>query len=390
MKLLKQLSDSLIKRVDTRYLRYMYHQIPWGNRMTALVGPRGVGKTTLLLQYIKLNLQPKETLYVSAESIYFANHTLFDTAMKFSQLGGKHLFIDEIHKYKGWATELKMIYDNLPYLQVIFTGSSVLDIYKGTADLSRRALVYTMQGLSFREYIGMELGIDIPAFSLEQIVANEVELPDEIEHPLVLFNDYLRHGYYPFYKDEGFEMRLNQVVSMTLEIDILQYANYTVAVSRKLKELMQVIADSVPFKPNMSTIATTIKADRGILPDYFDLMERAGLIAQLHEATKGVRGLGKVEKVYLDNPNLAFTLSSTTPDIGNLRETFFYNQMRVNQMVFNSPISDFLIDGKTFEIGGKKKGQKLITDAAEGYIVKDDIESGFGNIIPLWAFGLNY
>ncbi len=390
MELLKQLSDNLIKRTDTRYLRYMYHQIPWTNRMTALVGPRGVGKTTLLLQYIKLNLQMKDTLYVSAESIYFASHTIFETAMKFSQLGGKHLFIDEIHKYKRWATELKMIYDNLPGLQVVFTGSSVLDIYKGTADLSRRALVYTMQGLSFREYIGMEKGIDIPAYTLEQIIHNEVELPTEIEHPLALFNDYLHQGYYPFYKDEGYRMRLNQVVSMTLETDIPQYANYTVMVSRKLKELMQVIADSVPFKPNMSTISSTIKVDRNNLPDYFELMDHAGLIAQLHESTGGVRGLGKVEKVYLDNTNLSFALSSSTPDIGNQRETFFFNQMRVNHTVFNSPISDFLIDGKTFEVGGKKKGKKQIAEAKEGYVVKDDIETGIGNVIPLWAFGMNY
>ncbi len=390
MELLKQLSDSLIKRTDTRYLRYMYRQIPWKNRMTALVGPRGVGKTTLLLQYIKLNLPMKDTLYVSAESIFFASHTLFDTAMKFSQLGGKHLFIDEIHKYKGWATELKMMYDNLPDLQVVFTGSSVLDIYKGTADLSRRVLVYNMQGLSFREYIGMEKGIDLPTYTLQQIVNNEVILPEQIEHPLALFNEYLRKGYYPFYKDEGYNMRLNQVVSMTLETDIPQYANYTVMVSRKLKELMQVIADSVPFKPNMSTIATTIKVDRNNLPDYFELMERAGMIAQLHESTGGVRGLGKVEKVYLDNTNLAFALSASSPNIGNQRETFFFNQMRVNHAVFNSPISDFLIDGKTFEIGGKKKGQKQIAEAEEGYVVKDDIETGMGNVIPLWTFGMNY
>ncbi len=390
MELLKQLSDNLVKRTDTRYLRYMYHQIPWTNRMTALVGPRGVGKTTLLLQYIKLNLQMRDTLYVSAESIYFGSHTLFDTAMRFCQLGGRHLFIDEIHKYKGWATELKMIYDNLPDLQVVFTGSSVLDIYKGTADLSRRVLVYTMQGLSFREYIGMRLGVDVPVYSLEQIVGNEVVLPEEVENPLALFADYLREGYYPFSKDEGYRMRLNQVVSMTLETDIPQYANYSVQVSRKLKELMQVIADSVPFKPNMSTIATTIKVDRNNLPDYFELMERAGLIALLHEATKGVRGLGKVEKVYLDNTNLSFALSSSAPDIGNLREAFFFNQMRVNHTVFNSPISDFLIEGKTFEVGGKKKGQRQIADAEEGYVVKDDIETGMGNIVPLWAFGMNY
>ena len=390
MELLKQLSDSAIKSTDTRFLRYMYHLIPWENRMTAIVGPRGVGKTTLLLQYIKLHLSTKDALYVSAESIYFANHTLFDTAMRFSQYGGRHLFIDEVHKYKGWATELKMIYDNLPSLQVVFTGSSVLDIYKGTADLSRRVLVYQMQGLSFREFLNMRFGTDVPAYSLQQIVDHEVVLPQQIEHPLALFDEYIHHGYYPFFNDYGYEMRLGQIVSMTLETDIPQYANYSIAVSTKLKELMQVIADSVPFKPNMSTIATAVKVDRNKLPDYFDLMGRAGLISLLREPTKGVRVLGKVEKVYLDNTNLAFALTTSEPDKGNLRETFFFNQMRVNHRVFNSPVSDFLIDGRTFEIGGRNKGQKQIAEAEDGYVVKDGIETGFGNVLPLWCFGMNY
>lgn len=390
MELLKQLSDSAIKSTDTRFLRYMYHLVPWENRMTAIVGPRGVGKTTLLLQYIKLHLSTKDALYVSAESIYFANHTLFDTAMRFSQYGGRHLFIDEVHKYKGWATELKMIYDNLPSLQVVFTGSSVLDIYKGTADLSRRVLVYQMQGLSFREFLNMRFGTDIPAYSLQQIVDHEVVLPQQIEHPLALFDEYIHHGYYPFFNDYGYEMRLGQIVSMTLETDIPQYANYSIAVSTKLKELMQVIADSVPFKPNMSTIATAVKVDRNKLPDYFDLMGRAGLISLLREPTKGVRVLGKVEKVYLDNTNLAFALTTSEPDKGNLRETFFFNQMRVNNSVFNSPVSDFLIDGRTFEIGGRNKGQKQIAEAEDGYVVKDGIETGFGNVVPLWCFGMNY
>ena len=390
MELLKQLSDSAVKSTDTRFLRYMYHLIPWENRMTAIVGPRGVGKTTLLLQYIKLHLSTKDALYVSAESIYFANHTLFDTAMRFSQYGGRHLFIDEVHKYKGWATELKMIYDNLPSLQVVFTGSSVLDIYKGTADLSRRVLVYQMQGLSFRECLNMRFGTDVPAYSLQQIVDHEVVLPQQIEHPLALFDEYIHHGYYPFFNDYGYEMRLGQIVSMTLETDIPQYANYSIAVSTKLKELMQVIADSVPFKPNMSTIATAVKVDRNKLPDYFDLMGRAGLISLLREPTKGVRVLGKVEKVYLDNTNLAFALTTSEPDKGNLRETFFFNQMRVNHSVFNSPVSDFLIDGRTFEIGGRNKGQKQIAEAEDGYVVKDGIETGFGNVVPLWCFGMNY
>ncbi len=390
MQILKQLSDRLISRTDTSFLRYMYRILPWENRMTALVGPRGVGKTTLLLQYIKLNLNLDDTLYVNAESIYFASNTLFDTAMKFVQQGGKHLFIDEVHKYASWATELKMIYDNLPELQVVFTGSSVLDIYKGASDLSRRVLIYTMQGMSFREYLNMKQGLDLPAYSLEQILQHKVAVLDKVEHPLPVFGEYLRQGYYPFYSDMGFYVRLNQIVCMTLETDIPQYANYSIAVSRKLKELMQVVADSVPFKPNITSIAATLNVDRKNLPAYLDLMARAGLIAALRESTTGVRKLGKVEKLYLDNTNLSYALSSNTPEIGNLRETFFLNQMRVNYQVTNSPISDFLIDGKTFEIGGKKKGQKQIADAAGGYIVKDDIETGFGNVLPLWTFGFNY
>ncbi len=390
MERLKQISDALIRRTDTQFLRYMYDRIPWDNRMTAIVGPRGVGKTTMLLQYAKLNLNPSETLYVSAESVIFATNTLYDLATRFTQLGGKHLLIDEIHKYENWAQELKMVYDNLPDLHIIFTGSSILDIYKGAADLSRRILLFNMQGLSFREYLNMEQGTNIPVYTLQQILNHEVRLPDNIEHPLVPFAEYLRHGYYPFSHDPGYELRLNQIVSMTLETDIPQYANYTVAVSRKLKDLMQVIADSVPFKPNLSTLATVIKADRNKLPDYLELMDRAGLIAQLREHTQGIRRLGKVEKIYLDNTNLANALASTNPDIGNLRETFFLNQTRVNHTVSNSPISDFLIEGKTFEIGGKKKGQKQIESADEGYIVKDDIETGFGNVVPLWMFGMQY
>ena len=390
MERLKQISDALIRRTDTQFLRYMYDRIPWDNRMTAIVGPRGVGKTTMLLQYAKLNLNPSETIYVSAESVIFASNSLYDLATKFTQLGGKHLLIDEIHKYENWAQELKMVYDNLPDLHIIFTGSSILDIYKGTADLSRRVLLFNMQGLSFREYLNMEHGTNIPVYTLQQILNHEVRLPDSIEHPLVPFAEYLRHGYYPFSHDPGYELRLNQIVSMTLETDIPQYVNYTVAVSRKLKDLMQVIADSVPFKPNLSTLATVIKADRNKLPDYLELMDRAGLIAQLREHTQGIRRLGKVEKIYLDNTNLANALASTNPDIGNLRETFFLNQTRVTHTVSNSPISNFLIEGKTFEIGGRKKGQKQIESADEGYIVKDDIETGFGNVVPLWMFGMQY
>ena len=388
MEQLQATFDKLLRETSTTFHRYMYNRINWDARMIGLMGPRGVGKTTLVLQHIKEQLPRKDSLYVQAEDFYFASHRLTELADSFAKMGGKYLFIDEIHKYKDWARELKLIYDYHSELHIMFTGSSVLDIAKGAFDLSRRALMYEIQGLSYREYLELFHGIHFPVCTLDQLMQQEVDIPNGFL-PLEHFADYLQRGYYPF-SNGDIRMYIQQVVNATIETDIPQYADLTVSTARKLKRLLAIIAQSAPFKPNMSTIATIIKADRGLLPDYFELMEKAGLIAQLHDSTKGVRGLGKVEKVYLDNTNLSFALTSETPDIGNQRETFFFNQMRVNHTVYNSPISDFLIDGKTFEIGGKKKGQKQITEAEEGYIVKDDIETGFGNIIPLWTFGMNY
>jgi hypothetical protein len=200
----------------------------------------------------------------------------------------------------------------------------------------------------------------------------------------------LQRGYYPFASDGDFDMRLRQVINQTMEVDIPQYANMNASTGRKLKKLLAVIAQSVPFKPVMDSLATVIGVSRNVLPDYFLYMEQAGMIGQLRDDTGGMRGIGKVEKVYLDNTSLAYLLGRESTDIGNIRETFFYNQMRVTQEVISSRISDFEIDGRTFEVGGKRKGKKQITDAADGYVVKDDIEHGAGNIIPLWAFGLAY
>lgn len=277
----------------------------------------------------------------------------------------------------------------LLYLQVVISGSSILDIHRGMSDLSRRVPIYEMQGLSFREYLHLFHGIKVPAFSLEQILSHQIEIPG-LEHPLPLFQDYLRRGYYPFGRDEEFEMELMQVVTQTMEVDIPQYASMNVSVGRKLKQLMMVVAQSVPFKPVMQKLADVTGISRNNVPDYLLFMERAGMVAQLRDATGGIRGLGKVEKLYLDNTNLIYTLTPKAAEIGNVRETFFMNQMRVRQEVLNSTISDFEIDGKTFEIGGRKKGQKQILSASDGYVVKDDIESGYANVIPLWAFGLNY
>ena len=378
-----------LKSTPTDFLRYKYNQIKWQGRFWGLVGPRGVGKSTMLLQYIKLHLNIKDTLYVSADQLYFSEHKLVELADHFVKMGGKHLFIDEIHKYEGWSRELKQIYDSYDDLQVVISGSSILDIYKGLADLSRRVPIYHMQGLSFREYLRLFHQIETPVYSLEDILAHKAVIPG-VEHPLPLFQDYLRKGYYPFGKDEEFEMELLQVITQTMEVDIPQHLLANISLGRKLKSLLLVVAKSVPFKPVMQRLAGTTGISRNDIPSYLIYMERAGMIAQLRDATGGLRGLGKVEKLYLDNTNLIYALSPDKADIGNVRETFFMNQTRVANEVISSPISDFEIDGKTFEIGGRKKGQKQIQDAAEGYIVKDDLENGYANTIPLWAFGLNY
>ena len=381
--------DKLLKTVSTDFIRYKYDEISWDHPMVGLVGPRGVGKTTMFLQYIKRNLSMKDTLYVSADNMYFADNTLLDLTDKFSKQGGKHLFIDEIHKYPNWSRELKQIFDSYPDLQVLFTGSSILDIYKGAADLSRRTPIYEMQGLSFREYLEMFQGIHAPVYPLEEILEHKVEIPG-VAHPLPLFSEYLHHGYYPFGKDKTFEIEMNQVVNQTMENDIPQYANMNVSTGRKLKQLLMIIAKSVPFKPVMQKLADSIGVSRNYLSDYLLYIERAGMISQVRDDTGGIRGLGKVEKIYLDNPNLIYILVKENPNIGNIRETFFYNQMRVKQDVTSSRISDFQIEARTFEIGGKNKGQQQIAQALEGYVVKDNIETGHGNIIPLWNFGMNY
>ena len=270
-----------------------------------------------------------------------------------------------------------------------FTGSSILDIHKGSTDLSRRAIVYSMQGLSFREYLEMFHHIKIPAYSLTDIIQHRAELPDKFR-PYAYFQSYLEQGYYPFSKEDQFNIRLQQVINKTLEVDIPQYAEMSISTTRKLKQLLIIIAQSVPFKPNMSSIATILGVSRNNLSDYFLYLEEAGLIAQLRDGTGGIRGLGKVDKVYLDNPTLIYSLGQDTSEIGNIRETFFLNQTRVEQKVITSAISDFQIANYIFEVGGKNKKQKQLQGSENGFIVKDNIEQGYMNVIPLWQFGLNY
>ena len=389
MEQLYEFFNRKLKSTPTDFLRYKYDRVKWDGRAFGIVGPRGVGKSTMILQHIKLNLDVTDTLYVSADHLYFSEHSLVDLADYFVKMGGKHLFIDEIHKYEGWSREVKQIYDSYDELQIVISGSSILDIYKGMADLSRRFPIYEMQGLSFREYLKLFHGIDAPVFSLNEILSHKAVL-DSVKHPLPLFKDYLRRGYYPFGRDEEFEMELLQVINQTMEVDIPTHLQANVSLGKKLKSLLMVVAKSVPFKPVMQRLAEATGISRNDIANYLFYMERAGMITQLRDSTGGIRGLGKVEKLYLDNTNLIYALVPERGDIGNIRETFFMNQTRVMNDVTSSAISDFEINGKVFEIGGRKKGQKQIESADEGYIVKDDIESGYANIIPLWAFGLNY
>lgn len=379
----------MLGRVPENFVRYMYPLIRWDVRMVGITGPRGVGKSTMVLQHIKKSPDAGHHLYVSADHIYFSNHTIVQLADDFVKEGGTHLYIDEAHKYNGWSRELKQIYDVHPDLHIVFTGSSVLDIRKGEADLSRRALMFHMQGLSFREFLEMHYGLKSRTYTLQEILSNAVTMPGE-GHPLPLFRQYLESGYYPFSAEGDFTLRMEQVVSQTVETDIPLYADMRASTARKLKRLLSIISTLAPYKPNIESLSVEVGASKNSIPDYLTYLERAGMIRQLRNDTGGLRELGKVEKVYIDNPSLMTVLAGGNPNVGNMRETFFYNQMSVNNAVTTSTISDFVIDGNTFEVGGHNKTRKQIRLAESGYVVKDDIEYGHGLIIPLWHFGFNY
>jgi predicted AAA+ superfamily ATPase len=380
---------ALLDRTDTTLLRYLHPKINWENRIVAILGARGVGKTTLLLQQIKLNYDITKALYVSADDFYFSTNTLYDLAYKFQLNGGENLFIDEIHKYPNWSKEIKMMYDNLPKLKIVFTGSSILDLYKGTDDLSRRVITYHLQGLSFREYLNLSQGLSLKSYSLEEILKNKVELKG-IEFPLMHFKNYLKQGYYPFFNEPDYTQKLNNILNMTIETDIPIYAKMNVSTAYKLKLLLSIIAKSVPFKPNFTKIAELVDVHRNQIVDFLYYFEKAGISMQLRDKSEGLRMLGKTDKIYLDNPNLMYAIGSTATDLGNVRETFFLNQMSLEHKVTSHISADFQIEDAIFEVGGKSKTKKQIFDLKNAFIVKDDIEYGYLNTIPLWHFGMSY
>jgi predicted AAA+ superfamily ATPase len=372
------------------------HAIDWNNRFIGIKGSRGVGKTTLLLQYIRLNFEPnKSVLYVSLDHLYFLENTLYDLVSDFYKKGGSFIAIDEVHKYPNWAIEIKNIYDDMPQLRLVFTGSSLLHIQQAKADLSRRVVLYTMPGLSFREFIQFETQIKFDAYSLKEIVENPIVISMAITQkvkPLQYFENYLDYGYYPFYIEnkKSFHQKLSEVILTVLEVDIPQYASISASNMVLLKKLLAVISNSVPFKPNMNTISERTGISLNTMKNYLKLLNDAQILQLLYVEDKGVNSLGKPEKIYLNNPNLMYNLGIDA-DKGNLRETFFLNQVRFQHVVYASKTVDFEVDGiYEFELGGRNKKQKQIKGLDNAYIVKDDIEIGTDLNIPLWMFGFLY
>jgi predicted AAA+ superfamily ATPase len=387
-----------LKKTDMSFQRYLSDEIEWNSRLSAITGARGTGKTTMIFQHIKQTFGsfPKEALYVSLDNIWFSGNRLFDLANDFDKQGGKFLFIDEVHKYENWSQEIKNIYDTFPDFKVVFTGSSMLEIYKGNADLSRRAVHYTLNGMSFREYLKLEQGVDFRKYTVEEIVKNHIEIAGTINEkikPIPLFNSYLKQGYYPYYKEDKrfYLSKVANTINLVLENDLPAVEAIEMFSIRKIKKLLWIISKSVPFTPKITELSAEVGVSRNSLLNFLSILERGGIVNLLQSATKGLSLLAKPEKIYLNNPNLIYAFESNKPDVGNLRETFFFNQLKAIGEVTSSIHTDFTIDGKyLFEVGGKNKGHEQIAGLNNAYLALDNVEYGFGNKIPLWLFGFLY
>ena len=378
--------------VPMSYFRSFHERINWNSRLICIMGQKGVGKSTLILQHIKRYDNLDESLDVSADNMYFAGHTLYELAGQFFSQGGKHLYIDEIHTYKGWSTEIKNIYDDYPTLQVVYSGSSLLALRRGNkADLSRRSIPYEMPGLSFREFLNIRNGWDLKPSTLEEILQGKVDFPYGEHRPLKYYKEYCRIGFYPFFREGDAEIRLQNAILDTVEDDIPDYAEMTVAAAVKLKKLMYILAKSIPFKPSNDTLGRDLALSRNTVPDYIGYLETSGLFNALREPGHSDNLLAKIEKLYLGNSNIAYSLSEDGRiDDGNMRETNFLAWTKQVCTPTSSKISDFEIAGITFEVGGKNKKGGQVKDADVAYLVKDDLEYASGHSVPIWMFGFLY
>ena len=387
----------LLALVNTDVVRELMQQINWDQRLISIRGARGVGKTTLMLQYLKLNgCDCKRSLYISMDSVYFATHTLLEFVEWFYQLGGKQLLIDEVHKYPSWSREAKEIYDSYPDLRVVVSGSSLLNILNADADLSRRCIPYDMQGLSYREYLWMVKGIHLPAITLKELLNDPNAFCDNINsqcRPLAYFKEYLQEGYYPFILEGKMEyhLRIENVVNFILDVELPQSCGVEIGNIRKMKSLLTVLASKVPMQVDMTKIATAAGVSRNTLLAYMQYLSRARLLNLLYSGDDSVKKMQKPDKIYLENPNLIETLSLDEPNIGTVRETFLVGQLCYRHKVEYTKAGDLLVDRLyTIEIGGKSKDGKQIASLDQAFIAADDIEYAAGNKIPLWAFGFLY
>ena len=390
------------KKLDattTDFTRSVMHEIAWNEaRLIGLKGARGVGKTTLLFQYIKLHLSDKinEVLYISLDNLYFNNNNLLALIDQFVKRGGNYLFIDEVHRYPNWSQELKNAYDDYPELRIVFTGSSMLEILNARADLSRRAIVYTMGGLSFREYLSIKNIHTFQPYSLDEILKNHQEYAVQISkeiRPLQWFQGYLEGGYYPYFieSESLYRTKVEEVVRMMLEIELPALRGLENQYILKIKQLLMVLAESVPFTPNVSKLAERIGINRNTLIAYLKNLQDVGLTMHLFSESTGITRLQKPEKIYLENTNLMYALNPKQVNLGSIRETFWMNQLSQLHTVTLPQNGDFLIDNQyTFEIGGKNKSSKQIQGINDAFVVKDDIEIGSAGVIPLWLFGFLY
>lgn len=394
---LNNISNDALTRVPISFERYLSKEISWNQKLIGVSGARGSGKTILLLQQMKKVVsQGKKALYVSLDDIYFSENNLIYFAEDFARNGGEYLFLDEVHKYKNWSQELKNVFDSIPDLKVVFTSSSALEIHKGSHDLSRRALVYNLAGLSFREFLEFKYDLMFPTITLDQILENNYQTYSDIVSKIKVlpkFNEYLKEGYYPFFKDlnSDYLKQLSMTINLVIENDLPAIHNIDFSSIIKLKKLISIMSRIVPYKPNVEKLASQIETTRPTLLKYLYFLDKAQIISLLSRDTHGINYLNKPDKVYLSNTNLAYTLGTDQIDDGSIRETFFFNQLSVKHDLSYPKFGDFLVDNKfLFEIGGKNKSNKQIAGIENAYISSDNIEYGNGNTIPIWIFGFLY
>ncbi len=398
MEKLFEIFDLKLRATPLKFKRFLFDLIDWDNRLISIQGARGAGKTTLILQHIRETFKTpsNKVLYADVNHIYFSRHSLIELADRFYKTGGQYLFLDEIHKYANWSSEIKQIYDTYADLHIVFTGSSILEIKKGEADLSRRVVSYLLPGLSFREFLLLDKNMNLNSYPLELLLENHREIAHELAgafRPLEFFSDYLKYGYYPYFIENKlfYHQKLLQTIDLILEIDLPAVEPIIFSNILKIKRLLSIVSESAPFKPNTIKLAQLTEVSRASLLRFFGLLERAQLLSLLQSATKGIRKMGKPDKIYLNNSNLMYALSPENVNKGNLRETFFFNQLLQKHSVELANKGDFLVDGKyIFEIGGKNKSRKQIVGINDAFIVKDDMETGALNHIPLWLFGFLY